>query len=50
MRRGKNVLGGVLEECSTAPLTGWYRNGCCDTGPGDDGLHIVCAEMTAEFL
>lgn len=45
-----NVLGGVLETCSTAPVTGFYRNGCCDTGPMDRGLHTVCALMTAEFL
>lgn len=50
MERGKNVLGGVLAECSTRPLTGWYRNGCCDPGPGEDGLHLVCARMTPEFL
>jgi uncharacterized protein len=47
---GRNVLGGVLEECSRTPLTGFYRNGCCDTGQEDVGLHVVCAEMTAEFL
>ena len=45
-----NVLGGVLEPCSAAPLTGFFRNGCCDTGPQDRGVHTVCAEMTAEFL
>jgi len=45
-----NVLGGRLEECSGAPLTGFFRNGCCDTGPEDRGLHTVCAVMTAEFL
>lgn len=45
-----NVLGGPLEPCSTAPMTGFYRNGCCDTGPMDQGLHTVCAVMTAEFL
>ena len=45
-----NVLGGVLEPCSLAPVTGFYRNGCCDTGPEDRGLHTVCAVMTAEFL
>jgi len=45
-----NVLGGVLEPCSAAPLTGFFRNGCCDTGPQDRGMHTVCAEMTAEFL
>lgn len=45
-----NVLGGVLESCSMAPVTGFFRNGCCDTGPADRGLHTVCAMMTAEFL
>jgi len=45
-----NVLGGPLEVCSTAPMTGFFRNGCCDTGPEDRGLHTVCAQMTAEFL
>jgi uncharacterized protein len=45
-----NVLGGPLEVCSTAPVTGFFRNGCCDTGPADSGQHTVCATMTAEFL
>lgn len=45
-----NVLGGKLEECGSDPVTGFYRSGCCDTGPGDYGLHLVCAQMTAEFL
>jgi uncharacterized protein (DUF2237 family) len=45
-----NVLGLPLEPCSTKPLTGFYRNGCCDTGPEDRGQHTVCAVMTAEFL
>jgi len=45
-----NVLGGTLEPCSTAPVTGFYRNGCCDTGPMDRGLHTVCSLMTDEFL
>ena len=45
-----NVLGGPLLPCSVAPLTGFFRNGCCDTGPQDRGLHTVCALMTAEFL
>jgi uncharacterized protein len=45
-----NVLGGPLETCSTAPVTGFFRNGCCDTGPMDTGQHTVCAEMTQEFL
>jgi uncharacterized protein len=46
----RNVLGGELEPCSVAPLTGFYRNGCCETGPEDVGMHTVCAVMTAEFL
>ncbi len=45
-----NVLGTALQPCSTKPLTGFYRNGCCDTGPEDRGQHTVCAVMTAEFL
>lgn len=46
----RNVLGGELEVCCTNPMTGWYRNGSCDTGPGDHGLHLVCAVMTEDFL
>jgi uncharacterized protein len=46
----KNVLGTELETCSTRPMTGWFRNGCCDTGPGDMGVHTVCALMTTPFL
>jgi uncharacterized protein (DUF2237 family) len=46
----KNVLGGELASCSTDPPTGWYRNGCCDTGTGDLGVHVVCARVTEEFL
>jgi uncharacterized protein (DUF2237 family) len=45
-----NVLGGPLEACSTDPVTGFFRDGCCNTGPMDRGLHTVCATMTAEFL
>ncbi|WP_431300764.1 DUF2237 family protein [Tabrizicola sp. BL-A-41-H6] len=45
-----NVLGGALAPCSTDPVTGFFRNGCCDTGPMDRGIHTVCATMTAEFL
>ncbi|MEF3048201.1 DUF2237 family protein [Pseudotabrizicola sp. L79] len=45
-----NVLGSDLQPCSTQPMTGFFRNGCCDTGPMDQGLHTVCAVMTAEFL
>ena len=46
----QNVLGGELEPCSFEPLTGFYRDGCCDTGGDDDGVHTVCAVMTSEFL
>lgn len=45
-----NVLGHPLETCSTAPVTGFWRNGCCDTGDADAGRHTVCAVMTDEFL
>jgi uncharacterized protein (DUF2237 family) len=46
----KNVLGRPLKVCCIDPMTGFYRTGKCDTGPGDLGLHIVCSRMTAEFL
>ena len=46
----RNVLGEPLEPCSTNPLTGFFRNGSCLTGPDDVGRHLVCCEMTAEFL
>ena len=46
----KNVLGSKLEVCSLHPMTGFYRNGCCETDENDMGLHTVCAEMTNEFL
>ena len=46
----KNVLGTELSPCSFDPLTGFYRNGCCDTGSDDVGLHTVCIIATAEFL
>lgn len=45
-----NVLGGELEGCSNEPLTGFYRDGACQTGPEDIGLHSICAVVTAEFL
>ncbi len=50
MSGARNVLGTKLETCCMEPVTGFYRNGRCDTGPDDHGLHIVCARMTAEFL
>jgi uncharacterized protein (DUF2237 family) len=46
----RNVLGGMLLPCSVAPLTGFFRDGCCNSGPQDHGLHVVCAEMTEDFL
>lgn len=50
MEPSTNVLGGELRTCSTSPLTGFYRNGCCDTGQGDAGSHTVCVVVDAEFL
>jgi uncharacterized protein (DUF2237 family) len=50
MEPSVNVLGGPLEPCSTDPVTGFFRDGCCNTGPLDRGTHTVCATMTAEFL
>ena len=46
----RNVLGGELEECGTDPLTGFYRDGCCTSGPEDLGSHTVCVVLSAEFL
>ncbi len=46
----RNVLGERLRTCCTTPMTGFYRTGRCETGPQDVGLHVVCAEMTDEFL
>lgn len=46
----RNVLGEELTPCSFDPVTGFFRNGCCETGPHDVGMHTVCAVMTAEFL
>lgn len=48
--RERNVLGGELEECGTDPVTGFYRDGCCSSGPEDTGSHTVCAVVTQEFL
>lgn len=45
-----NVLGGPLQPCGTEPMTGFYRDGCCSTGPEDIGSHTICAVVTAEFL
>ncbi len=49
-RPSRNVFGEPLLACSTSPMTGFFRNGCCDTGQGDVGSHTVCAVMTREFL
>jgi uncharacterized protein len=46
----RNVLGGELEVCGVDPVTGWFRDGCCNTSPEDLGSHTVCAVMTADFL
>ena len=46
----KNVLGEDLEECSVDPLTGWFRDGCCNTDSKDAGIHTVCAKVNTEFL
>ncbi len=45
-----NVLGGELQGCCRKPRTGFYRDGYCRTGPGDHGLHVICAQVTREFL
>jgi uncharacterized protein (DUF2237 family) len=46
----RNVLGDELQQCGTDPLTGFFRDGCCSTGPEDLGSHTICAVVTAEFL
>lgn len=46
----RNVFGEPLQPCSMKPMTGFFRNGCCDTGPEDFGSHTVCVVVTAEFL
>jgi uncharacterized protein len=48
--KSKNVLGKPLQTCGTEPMTGFYRDGCCETGEDDLGSHVICAKMTAEFL
>jgi uncharacterized protein (DUF2237 family) len=50
MAEGRNVLGEKLAVCSFDPMTGFYRNGCCDTDSNDRGIHVVCAQLTEEFL
>ena len=46
----KNVLGEKLESCSAEPMTGWFRDGCCNTNDEDNGVHTVCARVTSKFL
>ena len=50
MDRSLNVLGLPLKSCSTSPMTGWYRDGCCNTDKNDRGSHTICAQVTTEFL
>ena len=50
MENQPNVFGEPVTNCCTSPMTGWYRNGCCETGGDDVGVHTVCAVMTDEFL
>jgi uncharacterized protein (DUF2237 family) len=50
MPEGRNVFGEPLALCCAAPMAGFYRTGCCETGPEDLGAHVVCAEMSAAFL
>ncbi len=50
MTEATNVLGGKLETCCTSPMTGYYRDGKCNTGGGDYGAHTVCVQLTEEFL
>lgn len=50
MAQARNVLGGELQCCCTNPMTGFFRDGYCNTGGGDYGAHVVCCQVTAEFL
>jgi uncharacterized protein len=50
VKTAKNVLGNELASCSQSPLTGFFRDGCCNTGPMDHGMHTVCVTVTADFL
>lgn len=50
IKKDRNVLGGALGSCCSQPMTGFYRDGYCRTGPGDSGSHVVCAIMTDAFL
>jgi uncharacterized protein len=48
--KAENVIGGKIETCCTSPMTGFYRDGCCNTGAGDMGAHVVCAQVDEAFL
>lgn len=50
MTQARNVIGGELQTCCTSPMTGFYRDGKCSTGAGDVGAHIICTQVTQEFL
>jgi len=50
MAEPKNVLGGMLKTCCNDPVTGYYRTGACETGSDDHGAHVVCTQVTADFL
>ena len=50
MKAPINVLGGPIQSCSTAPVTGWFRDGCCNTDASDRGSHTICAKVTQAFL
>jgi uncharacterized protein len=50
MAESRNVMGGVLQTCCLSPMTGFYRDGLCQTGPQDVGVHVVCAQLTEAFL
>ena len=50
MSNQRNVLGGLLKTCCTSPVTGFFRTGCCETDSTDHGAHVVCVEVTSEFL
>ena len=49
-KESRNVIGTILQPCSLDPMTGWYRDGCCRTGGGDHGVHVVCVRLTDDFL
>jgi uncharacterized protein len=50
MAEAENVMGSALQTCCTSPMTGFYRDGLCQTGPQDTGVHVVCAQLTEAFL